>query len=333
MQDTFNKVVKKTSRAFLAVFRLSFFASSFFACVANGKSFDLAASGGVSIRLESKPDVIVPSDDLMLTFTIDSPSYYQVSIPDLRDRFTGFSVAEDFASEPIESEGRTRRVSRWRLTPRPAAELYRLAPFAVTVTDTRVSPATRFSFATRPAVFAGEAKRPTVTGDPEVSPNPIWIPPTPMTVALWIVFALVGIALLIAIGYGLKHLSRKVREFRMSPSERAMVELKRLLARNLPARGLYKDFYVELTLVVRRYIERSHSVRAPEQTTEEFLAAAAKSPAFTAETLASLRAFLQSADLVKFAGQEATPAMADGATSSARTYIENDSKTTGEKAL
>lgn len=298
---------------------------------ASAATFDLASSGGVTVRLESKPDTIVPSDDLTLTLTVDSPSYYKVSIPDLRDRFAGFSVAEDFASEPIEAEGRTRRISRWRLTPRPAAERYRLAPFAVSVTDTRTTPPAHFTFATKPALFPGEAKRPTVTGAPEVSPSPIWIPPTPMTVALWIVLGLLSLAFLAAVGYGLTRLTRQVREYRLSPSERAMVELKRLLARNLPSRGLYKDFYVELTLVVRRYIERSHSLRAPEQTTEEFLAAASKDPAFSPETLAALRTFLQSADLVKFAGQEATPAMADSATASAKNYIENDSKTTSKE--
>jgi hypothetical protein len=112
----------------------------------------------------------------------------------------------------------------------------------------------------------------------------------------------------------------------MSPIERAWAELQRLLSRNLPGKGLYKDFYVELTMVVRRYIERTHGIHAPEQTTQEFLLAAAKHPLFKREVLAQLQTFLESADLVKFAGQEATLAMAEDATQKAKRYIEDDSR-------
>ena len=103
----------------------------------------------------------------------------------------------------------------------------------------------------------------------------------------------------------------------MSPIERAWVELDRLLKKGLPGRGRYKDFYVELTMVVRRYIQRRYGIRAPHLTTEEFLRAAKPSD--------ELRRFLESADMVKFAGVEATPEMADAATDSARDYLKSDS--------
>ena len=112
----------------------------------------------------------------------------------------------------------------------------------------------------------------------------------------------------------------------MSPIERAMLELGRLLEKGLPGRGRYKDFYIELTMVVRRYIQRRHAVRAPNLTTDEFLRAAAATPAFTREALEGLRQFLESADMVKFAGVEATPDMADSATDRARDYLNTDSK-------
>jgi hypothetical protein len=131
----------------------------------------------------------------------------------------------------------------------------------------------------------------------------------------------------VAVIYGLRFLSLRVKEYRMSPIERAMAELQRLLSRNLPGKGLYKDFYVELTMVVRRYIERTHGIRAPGQTTQEFLAAAAKHPQFSVETVNQLRAFLESADMVKFAGQEATIPMTDEATAKAKTYMTADADT------
>lgn len=282
------------------------------------------STGPVSIKLEASHDKINPAEDLMLSFTIEAPSHLAVTFPDLRDRFSGFATAEDFATDPVEANGRTRQAFRWRLTPEPAAARYRLAPFAVETLDKRESPPRHASFATKPVLFPGEDARPVVTGDPEVDLKPEWIPPTAKTVTLWILFAAAGAAALAALLYGLTHLSRRVREYRMSPVERAMAELKRLLGRNLPGRGLYKEFYIELTMVVRRYIERTHGIRAPEQTTQEFLEAAARDARFTPEVLAQLRTFLESADLVKFAGQEASLAMTDDATGKARTYIESD---------
>ena len=104
----------------------------------------------------------------------------------------------------------------------------------------------------------------------------------------------------------------------MSPIERAWVELERLLGKGLPGRGRYKDLYVELTMVGRRYIQRKYGIKAPHMTTEEFLREAKPSD--------ELRRFLESADMVKFAGVEATPEMADEATQSARDYLKQDDK-------
>ncbi len=284
------------------------------------------SNGEVSIKLATEPDKVSPAEDLMLTFTVESPTYLKVGFPDLQDRFSGFSLAEDFASEPMEANGVRRQLFRWRLVPEPAAERYRLAPFAVTVDDTRVTPAKTDSFATVPVVFPNEGERPVVTGEPEVDPKPEWIPPTAKTVTLWGLALLAAAALVAGVLWGLTKISVKVKEMRMSPIERAMAELRRLLDRNLPSKGLYKEFYVELTFVVRRYIERRHGVRAPRQTTEEFLAAASHHPAFTPEAVSSLRVFLESADLVKFAGQQASSEMASDATRRARDYLETDNR-------
>ena len=112
----------------------------------------------------------------------------------------------------------------------------------------------------------------------------------------------------------------------MSPIERAWVELDRLLKKGLPGRGKYKDFYVELTMVVRRYVQRKYGIKAPHLTTEEFFAELQNSNTQTLDNSNTLRRFLESADLVKFAGVEATPEMADEATDSARGYLKSDAK-------
>lgn len=91
--------------------------------------------GEVAIKLESAPERVSPARDFMLTVTVEAPEHLEVTLPDLRDRFAGFSMAEDFAAQPVAANGRKRQTYRWRLVPEPAAKRYRLAPFAVTVTD------------------------------------------------------------------------------------------------------------------------------------------------------------------------------------------------------
>ena len=114
----------------------------------------------------------------------------------------------------------------------------------------------------------------------------------------------------------------------MTPSERALRELSLLIGRHLPEKGLFKDFYIELTMVVRRYIERRYGIRAPEQTTEEFLAAAIAHDEFDSISIAELKEFLMSADLIKFAGVSASLSSTAEATTKAKSYIETDALTT-----
>jgi hypothetical protein len=281
------------------------------------------SQGQVEIKVTATPAQVRMDRDLLVTLRITAPEHLKVTLPDLRDRFRGFKVADGFARDPVTAGGATCLEQRWRLVP-DLRRTYRLAPFAVRVDDTRVRPVATSWFATRPVAFAVEPPAATVSGEPEVSPRAFWIPPTPRTVLAWCALGILAILAVIALVWGARHLRRHVRELRMSPRERAFAELQRLLQRDLVGRRLYKDFYIELTMVVRRYIERAHDIRAPEQTTQEFLAAAMRHPHFTPACLAQLREFLESADLVKFAGQEATPQMADQAVESAKQYVERD---------
>ncbi len=281
--------------------------------------------GPVDIQLTADAAQVCAERDLFVTVHISSPDYLRVTLPDLRERFRGFRQAESFARDPIIANGVTRSEQRWRMVP-DLQRTYRLAPFAVRVEDTRLRPATIKWLATHPVIFAPEPPAAPVSGEPDVPLRPFWIPPTLQTVLAWIAWGLLALLLAGGIFWGVRRLRRHVRELRMSPRERALAELDRLLRRNLVAKRLYKDFYIELTMVVRRYIERAHRIHAPEQTTQEFLAAAASHPHFTPAAVAQLKTFLESADLVKFAGQEATPQQADGAVANAQSYVVHDAQ-------
>lgn len=291
-----------------------------------GQVADLGRDG-VGLVVEAEPEVVDVGRDVEVTVRATAPAGRKVLLPDLRDRFGGFRVAEDFAEEPqVDAEGRTTLVTRWRLVPEPLATRYRLAPFVVTVTSPE-GQAER-TFYTRAVVFA-PPPRAAVAGAMEIHPTRDFPALSWRLVGLGAA-ALAGLAALGALVFlVVRRVRLMVKIHRMSPIERALYELDVLLKKGLPGRGLYKDFYVELTMVVRRYIERRHDVRAPNLTTEEFLRAAQANAAFSPEAIAVLKTFLESADMVKFAGVEATPEMADAATGKAKAYLEADNRKEG----
>ena len=60
-------------------------------------------------------------------------------------------------------------------------------------------------------------------------------------------------------------------------------------------------WYVELSDIVRRYVEERFSLRAPELTTEEFLLEAGRSSELSSNHRSLLSDFLERCDRVKFA--------------------------------
>ena len=268
---------------------------------------------GVDLKVDSDLTQIDPAKSVFLRVELKAPSDMAATLPDLRDRVVGFSVAEDF-EEPLamDSDGRFCNESRWRLVPEPCARRYRLAPFAIG------------GFHTTAVTFASPVAREPVTGGYEIDARRDLPPLSWRLVGICVGALALAALVVICIVLVVKAIAAKVREIKMSPIQRAMVELERLLKKGLPGRGRYKDFYVELTMVVRRYVQRKYGIRAPNMTTEEFLRELSKSGSQNEAQSRTLTEFLESADLVKFAGLEATPDMADAATGKAKGYLETD---------
>ncbi len=83
--------------------------------------------------------------------------------------------------------------------------------------------------------------------------------------------------------------------------EIALKALDDLAQGKLVAQGKVKEYYSELSGIVRRYIEERLEVRAPEMTTQEFMDALRYSDKLTAAQQKYLVDFLNASDMVKFA--------------------------------
>ena len=94
---------------------------------------------------------------------------------------------------------------------------------------------------------------------------------------------------------------------RKTAYETAYEQLKKLRAMDLPGQGKIQEYYTRLSDIIRRYLESRFSLRAPEMTTEEFLAAVRNSSVLVDAHKDLLKEFLSKCDMVKFAKYGPTP--------------------------
>lgn len=90
------------------------------------------------------------------------------------------------------------------------------------------------------------------------------------------------------------------------PHQRALDALDAIRRAKLVEQGRYKEYYIQVSDVLRRYMEEQFQVRAPERTTEEFLEDLQHNAVLGLQEQLLLREFLRHCDLVKFARAEPT---------------------------
>ncbi len=100
---------------------------------------------------------------------------------------------------------------------------------------------------------------------------------------------------------------------------RALARIRKL-PRNTPDQ--VERVVVEASGVVRRYIEKRFGLRAPERTTEEFLAEAGASGRFGPEERGLLESFLFECDRAKFAGWTPPPEKQEALLDAAQAFVE-----------
>ncbi len=280
--------------------------------------------GPVSLRIEIAPPVVHLEQDTLVTLTLERPTGIRVHLPSLTERVRGFLVNETF-DRPSTSQGGDRwvEVRRIRLTPTLAPE-YRLAPLAVIITNEPGYPPVSDWFSTPPIRLKRHVATLALDQELRSQVDPVRIRPSTRTLVLWTVGIILLLALVLLLAWWLRRVREEVKLRRVSPRERALRELDRLLAGGLLDHDRIKDFYVELTMVVRRYIERQYAVRAPEQTTDEFLADISRRNLFPSATTNRLQAFLEAADRVKFAAFVPDSTATRDMVETARNYLVSD---------
>jgi hypothetical protein len=264
--------------------------------------------GPVRLSVVVDPSPARLSDEPKLTLRIEYPKGIEVTKPQLGTALGEF-VIRDYR-EPLLRMQDDRQVIEqiYTLEPTRAGKTV-IEPIAISFIDKRPKGSGK------QLTLQTEAITVEVTAAvPQQSPSlaqlrgpadPVLLPQPPrLSTYHWIALAVCGVV----VGVGALWWLRRRRQIiqaaiMLTPSELAYLELQQLLD-NAVAREDPKLFYVELTAIVRRYIERTTTIRAPEQTTQEFLHEISRRGDFPVEEAQRLKNFLEAADLVKFAALE-----------------------------
>ncbi len=125
----------------------------------------------------------------------------------------------------------------------------------------------------------------------------------------WPLWVLGAVGIIAAVSFWLylrrKQAAELVRIFKPA-HEIAYDRLRALVKENLVKKGKIKEFYEQISSVLRHYIEHRFNLRAPERTTEEFLIELSTAEVLGAADKANLGEFLKLSDLVKFAKHNPT---------------------------
>ncbi|WP_145257007.1 hypothetical protein [Planctomycetes bacterium Pan216] len=273
--------------------------------------------GPVKLVVELEPSKATLAERMTLTVTASAEPGVKVVPPEFGNALGPLNITRVDQQLPrMEGE---RNVTEEVLTLEPTeVGRFRLPPIGVTFEQNGEE--SYLSAKRLTAEIVSNVPADASLSDVNAAAGPVEIP------AIWLWVTMAAVVVVLA-GAGLggylwySNQQEKREEIVLTPKQIALAELDHLLHSELDQEDV-KLFYVELTGIVRRYIERTSSVHAPEQTTEEFLREIASHPTFAAHDRERLQRFLESADLVKFAGYRPGEEAVHSSVDRARNFID-----------
>lgn len=267
---------------------------------------ETSSEGDVAVTVTAGTGRLPLSERLKVTIAIGSPSGIELRPLDFADSWGDFQIAEVRDALPRQADGGIVREKTLTLVPQRAGRTV-LEPIPIAFRRSDAREGAWHYVETRPLpieVTTVVGQEPAELSRLEEPRAPIELPRS----AAWKWLAAAGTLVAAGIAFWWWRRVRPSSTVSATPSQIAERELSQLWNSRLAERDV-KGFYVELTAIVRRFIERTTPIDAPDLTTEEFLQAALSSRSFGEDERARLRDFLESADLVKFAAHR--PTLAD----------------------
>ena len=286
-------------------------------------------SGPVEATVRLRPAAPRIGDPLVFEIEVVAEPEVELLMPEFGEALDRFMIL-DFVPVPdrVDAGGRTMASQRYTLQP-PTSGPQSIPPILVEFVDRRPGQKTapdgedayellteRIDFEVQSVVPAGET--------PDLQPllgrlDPIPEPSAPRWpwAAGVAVLAMAAAPFMVRAWLRWRRLAR-----RRSAYDIARAHLERLLDRKPEGEIGIDAFFVELSGIIRRYIENRFELRAPEYTTEEFLQVVGDSPDVSEDHQRLLREFLRQADLVKFAHVMPSRSDVDHSVAHARRFLD-----------
>jgi hypothetical protein len=289
--------------------------------------------GPVTFTVELSSAAITTADSLKCRLTLSAADGYEAEFPDIAFPEDVPGAILTGYEEHAATEG-DRRIVRRDYEIEPEYEGTLTLP-KVEVYSHRSGEVKEDVFETEPVDVAVKATQ-AAAGDLELRPLRGLVTVEQMAAQerrIW-PWVLVGACVLAAGVGGIVYLARRPRRVPPPPPahEVALRRLQEMADRGLSSYAV-ESFFVQVTGIVRDYIEQAFGVRAPEQTTEEFLAQM-MSAAAVARHRHVLEPFLVAADEVKFACMRPDTGAMQRAFDTARSFVlESSSAAEGSRAV
>ncbi|MFV2065331.1 MAG: hypothetical protein ACC645_00015 [Pirellulales bacterium] len=284
--------------------------------------------GPVKVTVTLTPLQPVIGDTVTLALEVVAEKDVELLMPEFGEALDRYRILDFVPRQAIDEKGRTVATQTYRLQP-PSSGPHAIPPILLEFVDRRAGRRAapdgldayellteRIDFEVG-SVLPSDAKADLKPPLGKLAP----LAPPPPSRWPWMVLALVlvlGSSPFVVRAY----LAWRRRARLRSAYDIARARLERLLASRRPDREQIDAFYVELSSIVRRYLEDRFDLRAPELTTEEFLEGVQYTPDLSGDHPSLLREFLRQADLVKFAGFKPSGEDIERSVSAARRFLE-----------
>ena len=284
--------------------------------------------GPVEATVQLKPAMPLIGDLVTLVLRVVAEENVELLMPEFGQALGRFPILDFQSDERIDDKGRTVVTHRYELQPDRSGRKH-IPPIMIEFIDRRDDsiPAPKgfdaFELLTEQISFEVKSVTPgEVKG--ELHPPLGELPPLHSTQRVtWPIILICFTMILATTLGGWFWIASRRKTRRRSAYDIAVNRLTNLL--NHPQE--IDSFFVELSAIVRWYLETRFELRAPELTTEEFLVAMSYSPDLSRDHQLVLRDFLRQADLVKFANFLPSQKDIDDATATTQCFLEETRET------
>jgi hypothetical protein len=257
--------------------------------------------GPVAFRTAVSKEQITIAERLTMLLEVRAREGYTAELPSFGEKLEAFGIV-DYRTDRPELRGDTVVTRRtYELEPFLSGE-YRISPMSISFRaegDSAVHTLESDTISVRVVSILPEDLAELEIRD---IAGPLDVP-ADYTKAIVIAAAVIAAAVVLYVIWRRRRLVPLAAR-RIPPHEIAYRALEELIASGLIEEKRYREFTSEVADILRRYIEDRFGIRAPERTTEEFLAEAGTGLPVDDDRKNILAQFLIHCDLVKFAALE-----------------------------